>query len=41
MMAGKLSQHMAVSCILFKKSFGGNLKLKLVRNHTSFYSYFL
>ena len=36
-MAGKLSQHMAVSSILFKKIFGGNLKLKLVRNRTLFY----
>ena len=35
-MAGKLPQRMAVSCILFKKDFGGDLKLNLVRNRTLF-----
>ena len=39
-MAGKLSQHMAVSCIFFKKNFGGDLRLKLVRNRTLFTSSF-
>ena len=34
-MAGKLSQHMAVSCILFKNE--GDLKLKLAKNHTLFF----
>ena len=35
-MAGKLSEHMAVGCIIFFKEFGGDLKLKLVRNRTLF-----